>query len=124
MRIALFVNSAEGPRPPTTRRPCSPVRRWRETTTFATSPQATSCCARTIRSLARALTLPGRGYKKVETLHKALQSDQARIETIDVREIDVLMLRNDPSLDLGARPWAAHAGTMFGRLASRAACWS
>ena len=68
--------------------------------------------------LARALTLPGRGYKKVETLHKALQSDQARIETIDVREIDVLMLRNDPSLDLGARPWAAHAGTMFGRLAA------
>ena len=68
--------------------------------------------------LARTLTLPGRGYKKVETLHKALQSDQARIETIDVREIDVLMLRNDPSLDLGARPWAAHAGTMFGRLAA------
>ena len=27
------------------------------------------------------------------------------------------MLRNDPSLDVGTRPWAAHAGTMFGRLA-------
>ena len=35
-----------------------------------------------------------------------------------MREIDVLMLRNDPSLDTGARPWAAHAGTMFGRLAA------
>jgi glutathione synthase len=68
--------------------------------------------------LVRALMLPGSGYKKVETLHKALQGDQTRIETIDVREIDILMLRNDPSLDIGARPWAAHAGTMFGRLAS------
>ena len=46
--------------------------------------------------LARALVLPGSGYKKVETLHKALQGDETRIETIDVREIDVLMLRNDP----------------------------
>ena len=40
--------------------------------------------------LARALMLPGSGYKKVETLHKALQGDQTRIETIDVREIDVV----------------------------------
>jgi glutathione synthase len=68
--------------------------------------------------LARALMLPGSGYRKVETFHKALQSDQTRVETIDVREVDVLMLRNDPSLDVVARPWAAHAGTMFGRLAS------
>ena len=67
--------------------------------------------------MARALVLPGSGYKKVETLHKALQGDETRTETIDVREIDVLMLRNDPSLDIAARPWAAHAGTMFGRLA-------
>jgi len=67
--------------------------------------------------LARVLMLPGSGYKKVETLHKALQGDETRIETIDVREIDVLMLRNDPSLDVGTRPWATHAGTMFGRLA-------
>ena len=32
-------------------------------------------------------------------------------------EIDVLFLRNDPSLDADERPWAAHAGAMFGRLA-------
>ena len=39
------------------------------------------------------------------------------IETIDVREIDVLMLRSDPSQDAAERPWAANAGPMFGRLA-------
>jgi glutathione synthase len=31
--------------------------------------------------------------------------------------VDVLFLRNDPSLDAEERPWAAHVGAMFGRLA-------
>jgi glutathione synthase len=64
------------------------------------------------------LKLPGKTYKKVETLLKALQSDEATRETIGITDIDVLMLRNDPSEDAEQRPWAAHAGPMFGRLAA------
>jgi glutathione synthase len=40
------------------------------------------------------------------------------METIDVAEIDVLFLRNDPSQDAADRPWAAYVGAMFGRLAA------
>src|SRR5690606_2456643 len=36
----------------------------------------------------------------------------------DASEIDILFLRNDPSLDAAERPWAAHVGTLFGRLAA------
>ena len=38
-----------------------------------------------------------------------------------MREIDVIFLRNDPSQDAAERPWAAHVGAMFGRLAASAA---
>ena len=34
-------------------------------------------------------------------------------------EIDVLMLRNDPSLDAQTRPWATEAGILFGREAAK-----
>ncbi len=64
------------------------------------------------------LNLPKKTFQKVETLHKALQSDDATRETINVTEIDVLMLRNDPSHDADKHPWAAHSGPMFGRLAA------
>jgi glutathione synthase len=37
---------------------------------------------------------------------------------VDVAEIDVLMLRNDPSID-AQTPWAAEAGILFGREAVR-----
>lgn len=63
------------------------------------------------------LNLPDKTFKKVETLHKALQSTESTRETLDVTELDVIMLRNDPSQDAGSQPWAAHAGPMFGRLA-------
>ena len=74
--------------------------------------------------MARALMLPGSGYKKVETLHKALQGDGTRIETIDVREIDVLMLRNDPSLGTAGDPGRPMRGRCSDGWRSRAACWS
>ena len=41
------------------------------------------------------LNLPDKVFKKVETLHKALQSTETTRETIDVSELDVIMLRND-----------------------------
>jgi glutathione synthase len=116
MRIAFFVNSIAGEHP-------------RYTTTLlalAALGRGHDICYLTpgdfvLRPddhlLVRAHLLPGSGYKKPETLHQALQGD-ARIETIDAGEIDVLMLRSDPALDAVERSWAAHAGVMFGRLAA------
>jgi glutathione synthase len=117
MRIAFFVNSIEG-----------------ETPTYTTTALAMAALGRghevcyvtpgdfVLRAddslCVRGRVPPGRRYKKSASLHAALQGDEAVIETIDVRDVDVLFLRNDPSLDADGRPWAAHAGAMFGRLAA------
>lgn len=45
-----------------------------------------------------------------------------RSKLIDVADIDVLMLRNDPSDDATERPWAEHAGIQFGRIAAARGC--
>ena len=116
MRIAFFVNSIEGehPRYTTTALALAALTRGHDICyltpgDFVLRPDDSL--------LVRARKLPGTAYKKVETLYQALQGDEAVIETIDVREIDVLMLRSDPSQDAAERPWAASAGPMFGRLA-------
>lgn len=117
MRIAFFVNSIEG-----------------ETPTYTTTALAMAALARghdicyvtpgdfVLRAddslCVRGRVLPGKRYKKAESFHAALQGDEATIETMDVREVDVVFLRNDPSLDADDRPWAAHVGAMFGRLAA------
>ena len=117
MRIAFFVNSIEG-----------------ETANYSTTHLALAALNRghdicyltpadfVLRpddSLAvRALTLPSNKYKKAETLFEGLQSKETRVETIDVTELDILLLRNDPSEDAADRPWAAHVGAVFGRMAA------
>jgi glutathione synthase len=117
MRIAFFVNSIKG-----------------ETANYSTTHLALSALSRghdicyltpgdfVLRpddSLGvRALTLPASNYKKAETLFKDLQGKETKIETLDVSEIDILLLRNDPSEDSADRPWAAHVGAVFGRLAA------
>lgn len=117
MRIAFFVNSIAG-----------------ETANYSTTHLALAALSRghdicyltpgdfVLRpddSLAvRAVTLPAANYKKAETLFKDLQGDGTTIQTLDVTEIDVLLLRNDPSEDAADRPWAAQVGTVFGRLAA------
>lgn len=117
MRIAFFVNSIEG-----------------ETANYSTTHLALAALNRghdicyltpgdfVLRAddslLVRALVLPARNYKKAETLYKDLRSKETHIETMDVSEIDILLLRNDPSEDAADRPWAAHVGAVFGRLAA------
>ena len=117
MRIAFFVNSIEGEYPhyTTTVLALSALSRGHDICyvtpgDFVLRPDDSL--------MVRALTLPGSNYKKPETLHKDLQGDDTKIETIDVGEIDVIFLRNDPSQDAADRPWAAHVGAMFGRLAA------
>jgi glutathione synthase len=117
VRIAFFVNSIrdEGPHFTTTLLALAALARGHEV--FYVTP-ADFVLRPDDSLLVRATALPGASYKKVETLHKALVGDETAVESVDVREIDVMLLRNDPSLDFGERPWAAHAGTMFGRLAA------
>jgi glutathione synthase len=117
MRIAFFVNSIKG-----------------ETANYSTTHLALAALSRghdicyvtpgdfVLRPddtlSVRGLVLPASNYKKAETLFKDLQGKETRIETLDVSEIDVLLLRNDPSEDAADRPWAAHVGAVFGRLAA------
>ncbi len=68
---------------------------------------------------ARACTAPKSKYKNTETYLKDLQGKNAVYQRITVDDLDVLLLRNDPSVDAIARPWAATAGILFGRLAMR-----
>jgi glutathione synthase len=48
---------------------------------------------------------------------EGLQKDEA-VERIAVTELDVLMLRNNPSEDSIERPWAQSVGILFGQLAA------
>jgi glutathione synthase len=68
---------------------------------------------------ARARMAAGKNYKSTEVYLKALQGGRARRERITVDDLDVLMLRNDPSVDAIQRPWAQSAGIIFGRIAMR-----
>lgn len=117
MRIAFFVNSIEGEAPyyTTTWLALAALARGHEVCyvtpgDFVLRPDDSM--------LIRATTLDGLKPKKPETLLGALKSKQAKISTIDLRDVDVLFLRNDPSEDADSRPWAVYVGTNFGRLAA------
>ena len=40
---------------------------------------------------------------------------KSKVEVVDMTEVDVLMLRNDPSIDAQANAWAMDVGILFGR---------
>jgi len=67
-------------------------------------------CARSVKN---------ENHETLESYLTELQSDEARIEKIDVGALDVLMLRNDPSEDKNGRTWAQTSGILFGQLAMR-----
>lgn len=68
---------------------------------------------------ARARMAPRKHYKHTETYLKDLQGKTARQERITVDNLDVLLLRSDPSRETGSRVWAQSAGIIFGRVAMR-----
>jgi glutathione synthase len=68
---------------------------------------------------ARARSTNGKAHKSLERFLKILQSDEAKTETICLDDLDVLLLRNDPSTDATERPWAASSGILFGQLVAR-----
>ena len=58
-------------------------------------------------------------YRSGKSYLEDIQSDICASEQIPIRELDVLMLRNDPSNDVDDRAWAQTVGTTFGQLAIR-----
>ncbi len=63
---------------------------------------------------AHARRMPKRKYKDLEEFFAALKAPRTKAEPIDMADVDVLMLRNDPSID-GETPWAMETGILFGR---------
>lgn len=59
-------------------------------------------------------------FTDFDELLEDIQGEASVEETLDIGDIDVLLLRSDPSLDAHDRPWAAHIGMMFGQLAADA----
>jgi glutathione synthase len=68
---------------------------------------------------ARATAAPRKTYKSSDAYIQDLGGRRAKRERISVDELDVLLLRSDPSTDLGYRAWAQSAGIIFGRVAMR-----
>ena len=65
---------------------------------------------------AHARTVQGSKYKSLEKYLAELQAEDNKPEQICLDEVDVLMLRNDPSADAVDRPWAQAVGILFGQL--------
>jgi glutathione synthase len=57
-------------------------------------------------------------YDCLESFLGQLQNNREGAQRITVDDVDVLMLRNDPSTDAVERPWAQSAPILFGQLAA------
>jgi glutathione synthase len=64
-------------------------------------------------------TAPRKTYKSSERFLADLHGKKSVRERITVDDLDVLMLRSDPSNDTGYRAWAQSSGIIFGRVAMR-----
>ena len=68
---------------------------------------------------ARAKMAHKKRYQQTATYLKDLQSANALQERIVVDDLDVVVLRSDPSTETGTRAWSQSAGIIFGRVAMR-----
>lgn len=116
MRIGFVVNDVQTEQPgyTTTRLGMSAVNHGHEAWTlgvgdFVYKPDGS------IHANARAVS--GKEYDSLETYMEEIQGDDARQEQITLDDVDVLMLRNDPSEDTAERAWAQTTGILFGQLA-------
>ncbi len=66
---------------------------------------------------AHARAAKGRNYDSLEDYLEEVQDEKTATKRISVDELDVLLLRNDPSADATDRPWAQTSGILFGQLA-------
>lgn len=68
---------------------------------------------------ANAKSVTGSDYESSEDFLKEIQSPENETAKISVDELDVLLLRNDPSEDAAERAWAQTSGILFGQLAAQ-----
>jgi glutathione synthase len=68
---------------------------------------------------ASARRVPKKRYKEGKSYLRDLQGPKAIEERVTIDDLDVLMLRNDPSTEKGRREWAKSAAIDFGRVAMR-----
>ncbi len=68
---------------------------------------------------AHAVHIPAKRYKSSESYLRDLQSPRSPRERICMRDLDILLLRNNPADDAFSRPWAQNAGINLGRMAMR-----
>ncbi len=119
MRIGFMVNEIETEKAgyTTTRLAMAAINKGHETWhfgagDFAYDPDDTVS--------ARGRSVEPRKYKTCEAFLRDLQSTKKSVtRRVKVDDIDVLMLRSDPSVDANGRPWAQAAGINFGRIAMR-----
>lgn len=118
MKIGLFVNDIQSERATytTTRIALEAYRRGHEVWyisagDFAYDPDEM------VHAHARSVP-PRKTCPPLEKYFSDLRGKSARVERIVVDELDVLFLRNDPSLDVIDRPWAHNIGIVFGEMAA------
>ena len=118
MRIGFVVNDirTEEPGYTTTRLAMAAVNRGHEVWLMGAGDFAYDA-DESIR--ARARSVPKSKYKLSDKFLADLQGKKARTERVTVDDLDVLMLRSDPSADTGLRAWAQASGIVFGRVAMR-----
>ncbi|QNN65106.1 glutathione synthase [Sphingomonas rhizophila] len=59
--------------------------------------------------------MPKKKWGSREAFFDALQATKTTAEAVNLKDVDVLWLRSDPSLDATTEPWRAEAGILFGR---------
>lgn len=65
----------------------------------------------------KAFKAPAGKYKTGEAYMKAMKNKEDGVEHISAKDLDVLMLRNDPAAEGENRSWARIAGVVFAQLA-------
>ena len=114
MRIAFFVNDLEREHPNFATTMLAWQARQRGHEVFYVTPG--DWLLDTDDSLwAHVLAVPVGKSKDHRGFFEVLRSARSKRTKVDMREIDVLFLRNDPSLDAQDMPWAADSGILFGR---------
>jgi glutathione synthase len=118
MKIGLMVNdiATEEPGYTTTRLGMAAINRGHEAWVIGAGDFAYDA-DETVR--ARATSAHKTTYKSSDTYVNDLRGRRAKRERISVDELDVLLLRSDPSTDRGHRAWAQSSGIIFGRVAMR-----
>ncbi len=116
MRIAFLINSYETEKSgyTTTRLALAAHRRGHDVRYLTVE----DFVCESDESLQVRVRAPGGTYKTIKTLHESICGSEATTEVIPVEDLDVIVLRNDPSDDSAHRPWAQSAGVVFGQMAA------